>query len=163
MKQLLRHPLVLFVGIGVVVLDAQNDVVLGPGPVRALVSRDVRHAEQERAQLFLRPLRLGLDLGFLLAEGPALLLLGFGGGLVAAAIRLAHLLGEDVDPVAELVSLARRIPLPAVELGRLVEHRRVDTAPGDAGFERVELGAQAPGVQHEGDGSVPDRARDRGP
>src|SRR5205814_9784072 len=104
---------------------------------------------------------LGLEPRLLLTEGFALLALALAGGLVARLEGVAHLLGERVDAGAQVVARGDGVALAVVEVGRPVEHRRVDPAAGQALLEDLPPGAQAPGVEHGGDGSVPRRAGHR--
>src|SRR4029077_3849863 len=146
--------LVGLVGGGVVALGADDDVVLGSRAVGAVVGREVGDAKEELSQFVFEVAGLGLGLLLVLAERPALLAFAFAGGLVALFEGLADFLGEGVDARADLVARGDGLAVAPVEFGLLIEHRRVDAAAGQALLEDVELGAQAPGVEHGVDGSV---------
>ena len=143
----MRHPLVLAV-LAVAADDLHHDVVGLRGAVGTLGRGRVRHEQEHVAQLARRGIGFGVEPLLVVTQRAALRRQPFGGGLVTAATRLADLLRQRLDAGPDVVALPRPLPLQNVESCGAVEVRRVDAASRNSGPEGVEVGTQAPGVEH---------------
>ena len=143
-----RHALVLLVAGLVVLLDAQHDVVLLAGAVRAVVRGQVRDAQQQLAQLCRDLVRTLVELLLLRAERPALglELLGLLPSLLA--VEGADLVRDHPDLGAQLVAPARQGAELGVEPVHLVHHGGVLAAAGERRLHGVRVVADRSDVQH---------------
>ena len=92
---------------------------------------------------------LGVEGLLLVTQRPALGHERFGALGVALAATLADLLRDHLDAGPELVSLGAEGALLLVELDDAVDgRRRIATAPGEPGADRVGFGAEAAQVEH---------------
>ena len=145
----MRYPLVRAVGVRVVPLGAEDDVVLLAGAVGAVVGGKVRRAQQELAELFRQPVRLGVEGLLVVAERSALGHERLGALGVAPAAPLTDLLRDHLDAGSELVAPGAEGALLLVELDDAVDRRRrVAAPPGEPGAEGVGFGAEAAQVEH---------------
>ncbi len=138
----------LGVGVGVELLDADDDVVVGAGAVGRVVRRQVRQQQQHVAELGGESVGRRVELLLLVAQGAAL---GLELGrlvLPAVAEELADLVGDGADAGAELVALGGAASDIGVELDHAVDLGEVLASAPQPGADHIGLGAEPSDVEH---------------
>ena len=91
--------------------------------------------------------RLEIALG--VAERSALGLQRLGAGDVARLAQRADLLGQGLDPVADLVALGDDVTFAPVEPDGAIDFSRIDTTASERGLDAFRISAQTADVDHE--------------
>jgi hypothetical protein len=140
---------VLPVGVGVVALRAEDDVVLLSCSVGSVGRRHVGRAQEQVLHLSRQALGLRVECVLLVPKAAALGHQRLGRGGVAVLAQAADVLREHLDAGPDLVPPGAELALARVEGDDLVDLvRSVAAPPGQPGPHGLGVAAEEPDVEH---------------